>query len=176
LQGGVLVVGRDAGVAVFHALNLRQAFETCKPLISLPPCFVSKLTHFETKRDQVSRSVCGSLLASAMWRAALLILNSSLLFLTSGLAVADVQDDWVPVGSGTSSGFSKSGINFGAALGAGGEFAVAERVSVSLQYLYLAMLERSATLSCLGCSTPTYNYLLDDSASIFRVGVNYHFN
>jgi outer membrane immunogenic protein len=105
-------------------------------------------------------------------------LNSSLLFLTGGLSVADVQDKWVPKGASfTPTGFSKSGLNLGAALGAGGEFSVADRVSVSLQYLYLPMLERSATLDCpTSCNAKSYKYLLDDAASILRVGVNYHFN
>jgi hypothetical protein len=48
LQSGVLVVCRYAGVAVFHALILRQTFETHKPLISAGQGSVAKLTLCET--------------------------------------------------------------------------------------------------------------------------------
>ena len=100
--------------------------------------------------------------------------DPALVFLTGGLAAADVKDQFISSVPGN--GYSKSGLNFGWTLGAGTEFAEADRVSISLQYLYLQMLERNADLVCASCIPVKNGALLDDSASIFRVGVNYHFN
>jgi hypothetical protein len=51
LQVGVLVIGRDAGISVFHAGNVKQIYETVKR----QDCSgflrgVSKLTTYETGR------------------------------------------------------------------------------------------------------------------------------
>jgi len=48
LQGRALVVGRYAGVAVFHSLILQQTFETRKLLILRNLRIVSKVTLCET--------------------------------------------------------------------------------------------------------------------------------
>jgi len=45
-------------LAVFHALILRQTFETCKPLISGAWRSVSKLTLFETRKAVQSSATC----------------------------------------------------------------------------------------------------------------------
>lgn len=105
--------------------------------------------------------------------------DPALVFLTAGLAAADIKDEWRPMANNSQAsgiqGFAKTGISFGGVLGAGTEFAVADQVSVSLQYLYLQMLQRTADLVA-PYTTPVNNgYLLNDSASIFRVGVNYKF-
>src|SRR5664279_3244719 len=48
LHGGVLVVGADTRIADFHAVIMRQAFETAQALISLTLVFVSNLTLYGT--------------------------------------------------------------------------------------------------------------------------------
>lgn len=105
--------------------------------------------------------------------------DPALVFLTAGLAAADIKDEWRAMANNSNQpniqGFSKSGISVGGVLGAGTEFAVADHVSVSLQYLYLQMLQRTADLVCTGCNPVHNGYQLDDSASILRVGVNYKF-
>ena len=53
---------------------------------------------------------------------------------------------------------------------------MADRVSVSLQYLYLRMLERPADLIAAASNSIHNGYLLNDSASILRIGVNYKFH
>ncbi len=52
---------------------------------------------------------------------------------------------------------------------------MAQKFSVSLQYLYLQMLERPTGFTTTNLPS-RQGIVLDNSASIFRVGVNYHFN
>jgi len=59
LQGGGLAVCRDASMAAFHGLVLRQDCETRKGPISGPPQFVSKPTVCETRRATHARfTIC----------------------------------------------------------------------------------------------------------------------
>src|SRR5450631_810074 len=51
LHGGVLVVGADTRIADFHAVIMRQAFETAQALISLTLVFVSNLTLSGTNKQ-----------------------------------------------------------------------------------------------------------------------------
>ncbi len=105
--------------------------------------------------------------------------DQALIFLTGGLAVADVKDTWTPQSQngGTLSEASTGWLDVGWTAGAGVEFALAERISLSTQYLHLGMATRGASGTCSGggCSVPTFNFEFKDSVDILRVGVNYKF-
>lgn len=58
-------------------------------------------------------------------------------------------------------------------VGAGAEFALTDTISMSAQYLMLEMSQNTATITG---QYGTAKYLLDDSANIVRVGVDWHFD
>jgi len=106
--------------------------------------------------------------------------DPALVFLTAGLALVDVSHKYEATFYNGSqyipTGFSSSTLHVGSTVGAGAEFALTDRVSMSAQYLRLEMPETTkiATLTD-GLAVTNYKYLLDDSANIFRVGLNWHF-
>ena len=92
--------------------------------------------------------------------------DPALVFLTGGVALADVDNEFQAVGV---PGFTNDRIHVGWTLGAGAEFALTDRISMSTQYLFLQTPETTQF-------DGSYKYLLDNSANILRVGVNWHFN
>jgi outer membrane immunogenic protein len=99
-----------------------------------------------------------------------LALDSAVVFVTGGLALADVRDAECSACDGTDTE-GTGGVEVGWTAGAGSEFALTDNISMSLQYLRLEMGE-----SVVPSNGVNFGKLyLDDSADIFRLGVNWHF-
>jgi outer membrane immunogenic protein len=101
--------------------------------------------------------------------------DPGLLFLTGGLALADVRDTYsYPTGYPIVTGSSQSGIEVGWTAGAGAEFALTDNISMSAEYLRLKMPSVSNEYGSDNGSPLKFH--LEDSANILRIGFNWHFN
>lgn len=110
-----------------------------------------------------------------------LAFEPALVFLTGGLAFADIKDRFTAADSVGADQFLNEGLHIGWTAGAGAEFAVTNHIGISTQYLHLQMLGNyvkfSDTLNvCCGGGRGFQKYRLNDSADILRVGANWHFD
>jgi outer membrane immunogenic protein len=96
-------------------------------------------------------------------------LDPALVFLTGGLAVTNVSNRYYAPGT---TWFSGGSVVAGWAAGGGAEFALTDNISLSAQYLTLEMPQHPYTTPYSG---PT-KFLVENPASIFRTGLNWHFN
>lgn len=101
--------------------------------------------------------------------------DPGLIFLTGGLALADVRDTYsFPTAYPIVTGFSQQGIKVGWTAGAGAEFALTDNISISLEYLRL-QIPTMTNVEASDDGAPL-KFHLDNSANILRVGANWHFD
>jgi outer membrane immunogenic protein len=98
--------------------------------------------------------------------------DPALVFLSGGMALADIKNKYT-VFTANNPGFSSSGVDAGWTLGAGAEFALTNNIGMSAQYLRLEMPQSTHSFTNIGAQ---YKFVLDDSANILRVGLNWHFD
>lgn len=101
----------------------------------------------------------------------------ALLFITGGLAIADVErTDVISVDGVDAWGFNESDIRYGWTLGGGLEYALDSNWSVKAEYLYVDLGGEDYTLDPLVAATTTCCTSDDDlTGHIARIGVNYKF-
>jgi outer membrane immunogenic protein len=102
--------------------------------------------------------------------------DPALLYLTGGLALAEVKDTFSSIPWGGNNFFESSRILPGWTAGAGAEFALTDNISLSAQYLRLQMAAHYVTMTDNDFAGGAVKFRLDDSADILRVGVNWHFD
>jgi outer membrane immunogenic protein len=91
--------------------------------------------------------------------------DPGLIFVTGGLAAADVRDQ-------VFDSFYKSNALLGWTVGAGAEIAITNNISIAPQYLHIQLPQRVG----LGSNIGGGNVYINDSADILRVDVNWHFD
>jgi outer membrane immunogenic protein len=102
-------------------------------------------------------------------------LDPGLLFITGGLAIADIERSYTFPGSApVVTGFSEQGLSVGWTAGAGAEFAVTQKISISTEYLRVQLPETS-NLQSQDDGAPL-KFHLQNSADILRAAANWHFN
>lgn len=102
-------------------------------------------------------------------------LDPGLIFLTGGLALANVRDSYsFPTAYPVVTGFSQQNLEIGWTAGAGAEFALTPRVSLSAEYLRLQIPASSNEMAA--DNGAPLKFRLQDSANILRAGVNWHFD
>lgn len=95
--------------------------------------------------------------------------DSALLFATGGVAIAGGRGSTTPIGPGTFGPYEP--LFVGWTVGAGAEVAVADAVSVKVQYDYIDLGSQVAPAGTLGFAGFTASPIIH----LIKVGANYHF-
>jgi outer membrane immunogenic protein len=100
--------------------------------------------------------------------------DPGMIFLTGGLALADVRDTYsYPTGYPIITGSSRQAIEAGWTAGAGAEFALTNQISLSVEYLHLQMPTAGNEYGSDNGAPLKFHF--EDTADIARAGVNWHF-
>jgi opacity protein-like surface antigen len=105
--------------------------------------------------------------------------NNTLWYVTAGLAITDLNGTWTFVdntGLSNATGSQVSAWKAGYAVGGGVEAKLRSNWSIKAEYLYVSFPSISVSDNLLtGSPGQVFNHSIDLNASLFRVGLNYHF-
>jgi opacity protein-like surface antigen len=100
-----------------------------------------------------------------------LVVDDSLIYVTGGVAIADIKTTVTNVNIPGSFAFDKT--RWGLVAGVGAEFALSGGWSVNTELLYMQFSKQSVAFAAGG---EIYNFDLNDSAWVSRIGLNYRWD
>jgi outer membrane immunogenic protein len=105
------------------------------------------------------------------------VVDSLFLYVTGGLAFADIDRRWEVDETPGIERFSSSDTRWGLTAGFGAEWALTDRISIKSEALWLRFEEDSATRICLdaGCANEPKRFELQDDVFTARIGLNFKF-
>jgi outer membrane immunogenic protein len=104
-----------------------------------------------------------------------LAVDRTLIYVTGGAAWLDQKVSAICSPNCFTSGFTSNKTEVGLAAGAGLEFAVTDKVTAKLEYLYIALPSKNHIPDAAHPSPDYNNYGFTSNLQVVRAGLNYHF-